>query len=160
MRFAGGWGMLLGDEASAQWVGRRTLALVLETMDGRRPRSALAAELLADFRDPPGILAFASGADPAAFGALAPRVSEHALRGDPLAQAVMRQGAEEIARSLRDLGWTAGQPICLTGGIGPAFANDLPGDMQADLAAPRGSPLDGALALARDFARTRIDASG
>lgn len=153
MRFAGGWGPVLGDEASAQWIGRRALGVTLETVDGRLAPSPLAQRLLADLDGAPGIVRFAGLARPTDFGALAPLVTDHAARGDRLARRVMQAGADEIARALPDIGWTPGQPICLTGGIGPHYAAFLPTAMQADLAAAAAEPLAGAVALARDLAR-------
>ncbi len=43
--------------------------------------------------------------------------------------------------------------LCLTGGIGPQYLSYLPEDMRASVATPEADPLDGALQLARDFAR-------
>lgn len=153
MRFAGGWGPVLGDEASAQWIGRLALGVTLETVDGRLPASPLSQRLLADLGDAPGIVRFAGQARPTDFGALAPLVTDHAAQGDRLARRVMQAGADEIARALPDIGWTPDQPICLTGGIGPQYAPYLPAAMQAVLTRPAGEPLSGAIALARDLAR-------
>ncbi|WP_424970840.1 BadF/BadG/BcrA/BcrD ATPase family protein [Dinoroseobacter sp. S76] len=153
MRFSGGWGPVLGDEASAQWIGRAALARTLETVDGRRPSSRLAEILLAEHGGAAGIVRFAGAAHPAEFGQLAPRVTAQAREGDSLARDIMTAGAAEIARSLPQIGWKAGQTICLTGGIGPEFAPYLPEALRAALAAPTGTPLDGALSLARDLAR-------
>lgn len=152
MRFAGGWGPVLGDEASAQWIGKLALGITLHSVDGRLPASPMAERLLADHGGASGIVRFAGQARPTDFGALAPLVTDHAARGDALATRVMRAGADEIARALPDIGWTEGQPICLTGGIGPQYALYLPEPMQAALTAPRAEPLAGAIALARDLA--------
>lgn len=152
MRFAGGWGPVLGDEASAQWIGRAALRLTLESVDGRRGPSPLSKHFLSEFQGPAGIVGFAGSARPSEFGALARQVTEFAGRGDALARDVMHSGACEIARSLPLVGWRPGRSVCLTGGIGPRFGTYLPQDMQADLSAPEGEPLDGALSLARDLA--------
>ncbi len=160
MRFAGGWGPVLGDEASAQWIGRAALAVTLECADGRAGMSALAERFLGDFGGTAGIVGFAGKARPSEFGALAPKVTEYASRGDALATQVMAAGAREIARSLPLIGWAPGQAICLTGGIGPSFGPFLPAEMQTDLAAPSGEPLDGALSLARLLAEETADESG
>ena len=150
--FAGGWGPVLGDEASAQWVGRMALQLTLETVDGRSA-SPLSEHLLKRFEDSAGVVRFASTALPTDFGALAPLVTEYAAQGDAIGTAVMKRGANEIERALNRLGWQAGQAICLTGGIGPHYATYLPDNMHADIADPIGKPLDGAISLAQDFAQ-------
>ncbi|MGV6847413.1 MAG: BadF/BadG/BcrA/BcrD ATPase family protein [Marinibacterium sp.] len=151
-RLVGGWGLVLGDPASAGWVGRQALARTLEAVDGLAEPTPLASALLADLGGPAGIVAWAAKAGPASFGALAPRVTTAAAGGDGLARAVMADAATGLAGLLERLGWRAGATICLTGGIGPHFAGYLPDTMRADLAEPAGAPIDGALALARELA--------
>lgn len=160
MRFAGGWGPVLGDEASAQWIGRAALRLALSSADGLVPASPLSRRLLKDFEDTAGIVRFAGAARPADFGTLAPLVTQYAAEGDALARQVMRMGAEEIAQGLPRFGWTPALPICLTGGIGPHYRPYLPDAMQACVTAPEGEPLDGAIWLARDLAREVADERG
>ncbi len=150
---SGGWGPVLGDEASAQWVGRKALCLTLETVDGRLERSPLSDLLLSEFEDAAGIVRFASTAQPVEFGALAPHVTAFAVRQDAIAGRIMRQGADEIARALRHLGWRPGDTVSLTGGIGPFYAPYLPDDLRASVADRTAEPLDGAISLAREFAR-------
>ena len=155
MRFAGGWGPVTGDEASAQWVGRKALGATLEAVDGRIEMTGLAQAFLDRFDGAAGIVRFAVTASPKAFGALAPEVTEATCRGDTLALRIINSGAAEIARSLSAIGWEPGLALCLTGGIGPSFAAHLPPEMQAELVAPQGEPLSGAIALAQDLAKER-----
>ena len=152
MRFAGGWGPVLGDEASAQNLGRRALSLALATIDGLAAPSAMSGDLLTRYGGADGIVAFAGRADPAALGAIAPLVTGHAAKGDALARMAMQEAAAAIAATLPALGWVPGMPICLTGGIGPHYAAYLPDDMQTAIRKPAQEPIDGALALARAFA--------
>ncbi|WP_197918929.1 BadF/BadG/BcrA/BcrD ATPase family protein [Thiosulfatihalobacter marinus] len=152
MRFVGGWGPVLGDEASAQWIGRHALRAVLDCVDDLRAPTPLSDRLLADHGGAAGIVRFAGTASPAALGGLAPLVTQFADAGDDLAMAVMRLGAEEIAHLVPVLGWRPGMALCLTGGIAPHFAPFLPHDLRASVVAPDGAPLAGALALAREFA--------
>lgn len=154
-RFAGGWGARLGDEASAQWIGRYLLSATLHTVDGFREPSDLTAAVLEKFGDAPAIVRFAGAADPAAFGSLAPMVTEFAAEDDPTAQDLLAAGASHIAESATQLGWRPGLTLCLTGGIGAAYAPYLPSEMQKDLAAAKGSTVDGALAMAREYAAGR-----
>lgn len=152
IRLSGGWGPILGDEASAQWVGKTALRLVLKTVDGRLSPSPLAERLLSDFGGAVGIVQFAGTARPSEFGALAPRVTEFARRGDAIAETIMTLGAEEIAGGLRHIGWRPGIPVCLTGGIGPCYLPYLSDDLRACLIEREGEPLDGAISLAQDLA--------
>lgn len=158
-RFAGGWGPILGDEASAQWVGRAALRVALECADGRHPPSGLSDQLLSDLGGTGAIVRFAAAARPADFGALAPIVTGHAGRGDALAVRVMKAAADEISRTLSEIGWRDDLALCLTGGIGPLYAPYLPEDMRHRLIGPAGDPLSGALSLARDLAREIRDES-
>lgn len=152
MTFSGGWGPVLGDEASAQWIGRAALSGTLEVVDGRAASTGLADLLLEKFGGAADIVRFAGTARPSDFGALAPLVTDRAEHGDALAVRVMAAGASEIARSLRLIGWTPGMTICLTGGAGPQFETYLPDAMRTDLSDPAGDPLSGALSLAHDLA--------
>ncbi|WP_204115316.1 BadF/BadG/BcrA/BcrD ATPase family protein [Shimia biformata] len=152
MRFCGGWGSILGDEASAQWIGRRALSVTLDTVDGLRPETAMTSHFLATLDGSAGIVRFAATATPTAFGKLAPTVTEHAVKGDALAVAVMQAGADYAVETAARMGWTQGVPLYLTGGIGPHFAPYLPADMQSQIRQPLGVPLDGAIALAREVA--------
>lgn len=152
IRLSGGWGPILGDEASAQWVGRNALAAVLAVADGFQPASTLTESLLEKFGSPAGIVAFAGSASPADFGALARHVTEAASKSDPKAMEIMQSGADHIIAQLHALGWTPGLPLMLTGGIAAQYADYLEASMRATLAQPKGQPIDGALSLAQEFA--------
>ncbi|NOD77703.1 ATPase [Ruegeria sp. HKCCD4315] len=149
--FAGGWGPVLGDQASAQWVGKRALSEVLECADGVIASSELSGHLLRRFEGATGIVKAASTMSPTEFGALAPVVTQSAGKGDTIAMSIMQAGADYLADRLKKMGWIPGVPICLTGGIGPHYAAFLPKDMQQVLTQPSGDPLSGAIALAQAF---------
>ncbi|MEX0283517.1 MAG: BadF/BadG/BcrA/BcrD ATPase family protein [Paracoccaceae bacterium] len=150
MRFAGGWGPVLGDEASAQWVGRRSLSEALCAYDGTRSATGLTEKLLADLDGPAGLVRFAGMATPTQLGALAPEVTSAAQGGDAVAEGILQDGADYIAKTAARLGWHPGRVICLTGGIAPFYAPYLPEDMQAAISVPLAEPLSGALALAKE----------
>ena len=154
IRLCGGWGLTLGDEASAAWLGRRALNLTLAEADGLRARSDLGQGLLQDLGPAPQIVAWAAQASPAHFGALARRVTAAAATGDVMAVEVMQAGAGHIAHVLEQMGWQTGQTLCLTGGLGPQYASYLPDRMQAAVTPPQAEPLEGAV----DFARARAAA--
>ena len=156
IRLSGGWGPVLGDEASAQWIGRTALRMSLESIDGQRVSSPLSKHLLSRFDGPAGLVRFAGAARPSEFGSLAPLVTQNAESGDAMARDVMQSGADQIARTLPLIGWAPGLAICLTGGIGPHFRAYLPNDMKSCVIAPKGEPLAGALSLASDLARESL----
>lgn len=150
-RLSGGWGAVLGDEASGYWAGRRALALALDAADGLA-RGALADAVTETVGGPEAILALGRGA-PSGVAALAPAVVAAAEAGDGAAQGILRDGATFLAGRLVAMGWRPGMALCLTGGFAPGYRRYLPGAMQDALIRPEGSPLDGAVALAWEHAR-------
>lgn len=152
-RFAGGWGPVLGDEASAQWLGRRLLSATVETVDGLRPATTLTETVLARFNDAPGIVHFAGTAEPDDFGRLAPLVTDSIVRDDSTGLALMREGALHIEKTLLSVGWKPGLTLCLTGGLAPHYARFLPEEMQACVATTEADPIEGAVALALEHAK-------
>ncbi len=150
--FAGGHGLVLGDQASGAWIGRGALSATLDAADGLGPTTGLTTTLQHELGGKDGIIAFAGTAQPAAFARLAPRVVETAKTGDPVAQALLGQGASYLSDGLAALGWRGDMPVCLMGGLGPAYGPYLPAHMQAVLTAPAGTALDGALSLAARMA--------
>lgn len=148
LAFVGGWGLELGDEASGAWLGRGLLAATLHVADGLMPGTDLTETIRARFGTAPDIVAFAARAGPGDFAELAPLIVAAAADGDGVAQGLMRDGAGYIGRGLAALGRNAGEPVCLSGGLGPAYAPWLADELRASLCPPRGSALDGALWLA------------
>ncbi|WP_224814634.1 BadF/BadG/BcrA/BcrD ATPase family protein [Hasllibacter sp. MH4015] len=143
----GGWGFDLGDEGSAAWLGHLALSQLCRIEDGRLDHfrdDPLRAALLAEIGAHPVL--FARDAGPEDFAALAPIVLAH-----PGAWADDLQGSveAELRRGLRDIGHPEGAPWVLTGGLGKALAGRLRDTEAAGLQAPKGSALDGALAMAR-----------
>lgn len=148
MRFVGGWGPVLGDEASGAWLGRGLLSASLRVADGLEQASELTEATRQRYGTPADIVEFGASASPGVFAALAPLVVAAAGAGDPVARGLMQGGAGYILRGLRVLGWTAGVRVCLTGGLGAPYRPWLADQLVADLYPPKGSALDGALHLA------------
>ncbi|MEM9247606.1 MAG: BadF/BadG/BcrA/BcrD ATPase family protein [Pseudomonadota bacterium] len=150
-RLAGGWGAVLGDEASARWIGWMALNHALRVTDGTLPANVWARALVDDMGGVDAVLQFASSATPADFGTIAPRVTEAATEGDPLALSILERGADHVARAVQALGWSEGMALCLTGGVAPFYRDHLPQALADALQEPEGAPLDGALSLAREM---------
>lgn len=148
----GGWGFLLGDEASGGWLGRMALARVLHAVDGIASDTDLTRALAARFGGPQGILDFVTAARPGDMAVLAPDVVAAAVAGDAAGRALMQAGAEYIARAAMATGWRAPEPFCLTGGLGPAYVSYLPAELAGARCQPAASALEGALTLATRFA--------
>ncbi len=154
-RFAGGWGFAVSDQASGAWLGRKALETALLVHDGLKETSPLIDALLTRFGgQPTGIVAFCAMARPADYATLAPQITQAAEDGDHNAVAMMQAGARYIAEGLKSLDWTEGLTVCLSGGLGPAYAAHLPAPMRATLQPPKGSALDGAMHMAMELAQT------
>jgi glucosamine kinase len=109
--------------------------------------------------DPMQIVGFVGQSSPSDFAGLAPEIIAAAAGGDPVARDLMLGGSDYLAQGLRALGHTDGSPICMIGGVAPHYADYLPLHMQACLTEAKGSPLDGALILARHLAeRAKVGA--
>lgn len=153
VRLMGGWGFVLGDEASGAYLGRRALQRALHVLDGLAEATPFTDAIHEQFGSTPvNILRFARDAGPADFAAHAPMVLEAARAGDVVAWDILREGADYILHGLNRLGWTPGEILCPIGGLAPHYAGFLPADVTASFAEPSGSALDGALALAADMA--------
>jgi len=149
-RSVGGWGFHVGDHASGSWLGHECLRHVLLCHDGIAQHSDLTRSLFAKFHnDPNEIVAFSMSAKPGDYGVFAPEVVEGAHAGDPVGKKILDRGASHLMRCLNALRFNAGDPLCLTGGVGPHYARYLPDGITAGLVERRGNALDGAFALAR-----------
>lgn len=155
----GGWGSAVSDQASGAWLGTRILAETLLAHDRMAAHSPLTKALLDRFGGAKGITAFAITATPADFAALAPEIVTAANSGDKVAAVLMARGAGYVASALASLGWQEDEPLCLTGGLGPAYQPWLDPRLAAACAPPFGSALDGALAFARKMAADMTEAN-
>lgn len=156
MRFLGGYGLALGDEASGAWLGREALAATLREAEGWGAGSDLTRGLWDEMGGRSGIIAFAARARSRDLAELAPGVVAAAEGGDAQASDIVTRGADYIAEALAALGWQLGEDLCLTGGLGRVYASALPTAMRAALSKPQGAAPDGALALAARVAEGRM----
>lgn len=151
--FVGGYGALLGDEASAGWLGKRLLSRALLVLDGLEESSDLVEACLGEFQhDAAQIVRFTASAQPADFGAFAPQVVQSAKAGDVTGCVLMSEGVDYICKALTALGREPGERVCAIGGVAAHYADFLPPDVSACMVEPQGEALDGALELARRFA--------
>ncbi len=145
----GGWGFLLGDEASGAWLGRHLLQKTLHVVDGLREATDLTRRVAAHFDGrPSSIVTFAASSRPGAFAEFAPWIIEAATEGDLVARDLVGEATAFIRKNIQRLGWQKGEAICALGGLAPHYRAFLPADLAADFVDPIGSALDGALILA------------
>ncbi len=97
----GGWGPLIGDEGSAQWVGREALRQAALGADGTGPPTLLVQRLQRQYRlrsfDRIIDAVYQHPMTPAELGSLAPIVTLAAQEGDEVAQGIFHSGSVALA---------------------------------------------------------------
>ncbi|MFD1797729.1 BadF/BadG/BcrA/BcrD ATPase family protein [Paracoccus aurantiacus] len=144
----GGWGPILGDEGSGNWLGRRFLSEVLRAGDGLTGQTVLTRQTESRHGGRNGIVAFARDARASDFGAEVAHLL--AARDDPVAIRVLSEAAELVAVSIAAIQKDELLPVTFTGGLGTVYAALLKGRWPQR--EPLGNPLDGALRMARTWA--------
>jgi glucosamine kinase len=152
-RIAGGFGFPSGDEASGAWLGLRALAYAQQALDGRVPRDALAAALLAETgaQDRDALVQWSCDANQTAYARLAPLVFAH--RDHPFAAALIAQAGDEIGKMIDALDPRGALPVALCGGLADALAPAVPARHVARLRTPLEDSAHGALRLALQLAK-------
>ena len=126
IRSIGGWGFQVGDHGSGARLGRDLLEETLLAHDGIHPSSPLTDEHAGDFRNnPEDVVEFATDAKPGDFGGFAPKVFEHAAKGDTVANCDRRQGGRRRRGSACACSTWRATPLCLLGGLAPLYAPRL-----------------------------------
>lgn len=144
----GGWGLILGDEASGAYLGRQLLRRILQVSDGYVQASPLSEEVLGEFGSPQAIVSFAATACPGDFAIYARRVVDAAAAGDGISRTLMADGAAFIETGITRLGWQPGEAVFSIGGLAARYHDFLSHEVASCLEEPKGSALDGALLLA------------
>ncbi len=153
----GGWGLPISDEGSGAWLGGEALRRVLWALDGRIARTGLLRALAAEFgNDPHAIVSWTQTASPRDFGSLAPRIFEHAGRGDPVAGELIRLAAGHIDALAARLVAAGVTRLALVGGCATFLQPQLSEATKSHLVEPFGDALSGALELARGAALARV----
>ncbi|QND57792.1 N-acetylglucosamine kinase [Mesorhizobium huakuii] len=154
-RAIGGWGFQVGDQGSGARIGRDLLEQTLLAYDGVRAASSLTDAMMATFRNnPEDVVEFTTNAKPGDFGGFAPKVFEHAEKGDAVANWIVDKAVSDVEASLGALGLPDDAPLCLLGGLAPLYAPRLSARYQALLKPPLDDALGGAVQMAaRLFAK-------
>lgn len=120
---AGGWGYLLGDEASGYWMGREAVRHTLREFNRGLPPGELGRRVLAaNHVDSPDelIALFHGDTDRRYWAQQSPLVFEALAAGDQDAEAIIALAVEHVARMLGDLSTLLGieGPVIVGGGVG------------------------------------------
>ncbi|KPF42226.1 hypothetical protein IP87_14800 [beta proteobacterium AAP121] len=141
----GGWGWRCGDEGSGAWLGRQALVHTQRALDGRAARAALAravwasvqaagdcsAATLGDEAAAAALQAYGDRAQQSAFAALAPCVTQAAVQGDPAAEALLAQAAQELDALVHAADPSGRLPVVLAGSVAQRLQPRLRGDTRA-----------------------------
>jgi glucosamine kinase len=121
-----GWGFPAGDEASGAWLGMKAASLAQQTLDGRRPVTALTT-LVLNFcgNSTDEFLAWLGNARQNAFAQLAPFIFDTASI-DPAAKNLLYEAGFEIERMINTLDPKAELPLSICGRLGEALIPFLP----------------------------------
>jgi glucosamine kinase len=158
-RAIGGWGFQIGDQGGGGRIGRDLLEQTLLAHDGIRTGSPLTEEMLAVFRNrPEDVVEFTTNAKPGDFGGFAPKVFEHAARGDAVANWIVDKAVADVEAALGVLDLRPGDPLCLLGGLGPLYAPRLSPHYQALLRPALDDALGGAVRMAARLFSQRTEA--
>jgi len=148
-RAIGGWGFQVGDQGSGARIGRDLLEQTLLAYDGVRAGSPLTQSMLAVFRNnPEDVVEFTTNAKPGDFGGFAPKVFEHAEKGDSVANWILDRVVADVEASLGALNLSGDAPLCLLGGLAPLYAPRLSARYRALLKPPLDDALGGAVQMA------------
>lgn len=150
----GGWGFVVGDQASGARLGRDLLERALLAHDRVTATSPLTDAIMAEYGgDPERIVEFAHASKPKDFARYAPIVFEYAGMDDVVAVNIVKTAAKAITESLDALLWPECPSMCLLGGLAQAYRPWLDARHKALLAEPKGDVLRGAVELAAKLLR-------
>lgn len=162
-----GWGYIMGDAGSGYWIGREALDAVMRAYDGRGSATALTDAVRAIWPDLSQAYMALQGDENRVriVAGFAADVARLASGGDPVARAITRRAAEELAHSVStSIGRVRADDevfaVCAIGGVfrSPVlraeFADALTAERSdVEIVAPQGAGIDGVVALA-DLAAT------
>jgi glucosamine kinase len=154
----GGYGLSLGDNGSAAWLGLQAVKNTLLAMDGVHQESTLAKRVVEQLqaRTASDIVTITSSYKPSHYGELAPLVTACYEAGCETATEIIREGARYIHSIINTLNEyyrsfckTAGDssvmPVCVVGGLAQTYIPLLPNDIQQALCTPKTNAQRGAI---------------
>ncbi len=145
----GGWGNVIGDQASGVWLGKRLLHDTLLCFDGIYPESTLYTTTMTQFNhSAEAVVTFAKDATPGDFAGFAKTVMDSAAADDSLANRIVQSAVSDIELILSNMSDTTDLPLCLLGSLGFRYADYLSEHFKARLRKPEGDAVSGAITIA------------
>jgi glucosamine kinase len=146
----GGYGFPISDEGSGAAIGLSAIRHALRALDGRTTFTSVSAAVAEQVG--PGIeavIAWMDKAGPADYGALAPIVLQHAEDGDEIAVSIVREAARHVEQFVATMLARGAPAVALAGGLSARLRPWLTERIAARLSPAKGTPLDGAMLMAR-----------
>ena len=129
------------------WIGLRAINHIQQVIDGRKPGSAFARELIdVCGGERNAIQVWIGSATQTTYATLAPIVVRHAPT-DATANSILADAAMEVASIARALDPSETLPLALCGGLGAPLRAYLPPELLARSVAPCGDAANGALRM-------------
>lgn len=151
----GGYGLNLGDNASAAWLGLHAVKSTLLTMDGVEKENKLASDVIAHLgiNSAQELVAILSAYQPSEFGALAPLVTKNYKLGCNMANELIQAGADYISSlifALLEQRNTAkddekDMSVCFVGGLANIYIPLLSSSARKLLSSPKANAQEGAI---------------
>lgn len=147
----GGHGFPVGDKGSGAWTGLEAVRHVLLALDGFASPSLLTERILAklEVHDPISVVQILGERGVRGYAALAPLVFTTAREGDPVAEAIVREGAAYLSALARRLLDQKPPRLSMLGGLVPMLMPWLDPDVAGHVAPPLAPPEWGAAWLAQ-----------
>lgn len=171
----GGWGFLVGDSMAGAILGRELLRYTLMATEGLVDPSPLTEKVMTHFDNdlntmmawsfdnhearkaleqtlPPGAtINISVPARPADYGQFVPLLFEYDKKGDPVAQKLVAFELDAVDLYVNWFTKRGAQSIAIVGGLGTYLLPRLQSRYGDIIVAPKASPLEGALIMARQM---------
>lgn len=153
-RLVGGHGFPHGDKGSGAWLGLQIIEHVLEAMDEIAEPTSLVDAVLSqvDCEDDLGLVEKVAKFTPAQYGQLGNLAFDHAEKGDAVAIAIVKDGADYISavgEKLFETDKTETLPLALIGGIAPRLVPFLSPSVSKRIVNAKYAPEIGAVLFAQ-----------
>ena len=137
----GAHGFPFGDKGSGAWLGLEAMKAVLLAQDDLGPATALSAMVERQL-DASGLDIIDAMADarPRDYGALAPLVLGAAEQDDPVALAIVREGAGYLDALARKLLHSGADNFCMLGGLAGRIQHWMSAEVVERMTPPRAQP--------------------